>query len=133
MVSRRDWRGISFWPKYVFIFHISMSLMRCFLVSLRLRIKSRTIREVYSNTVLRSQADVPSRRFLEPVRSQTIRDLCHFRRYRITLIIRTSQLSVAYEKIRFLGGKLGKAIADEYDASTVGDLLCDRLPSCSWF
>ncbi|KAF4597468.1 DNA-directed DNA polymerase eta rad30 [Pleurotus pulmonarius] len=29
-----------------------------------------------------------------------------------------------FQKIRFLGGKLGKAIAEEYDASTVGDLLC---------
>ncbi|KAI5829130.1 DNA/RNA polymerase [Schizophyllum commune Tattone D] len=28
-----------------------------------------------------------------------------------------------FQKIRFLGGKLGKAIAQEYDASTVGDLL----------
>lgn len=26
-------------------------------------------------------------------------------------------------KIRFLGGKLGKALAGEYDVSTVGDLL----------
>ncbi|KZT73514.1 DNA/RNA polymerase [Daedalea quercina L-15889] len=28
-----------------------------------------------------------------------------------------------FQKIRFLGGKLGKAIAEEYEASTVGDLL----------
>lgn len=28
-----------------------------------------------------------------------------------------------WRKIRFLGGKLGKAIAEEYEASTVGDLL----------
>lgn len=27
-------------------------------------------------------------------------------------------------QIRFLGGKLGKALAQEYDVSTVGDLLC---------
>jgi hypothetical protein len=27
-------------------------------------------------------------------------------------------------QIRFLGGKLGEAIANEYDVSTVGDLLC---------
>ena len=26
-------------------------------------------------------------------------------------------------KIRFLGGKLGKALAEEYDVSTVSDLL----------
>ena len=26
-------------------------------------------------------------------------------------------------QIRFLGGKLGKALAEEYDVSTVGDLL----------
>lgn len=28
-----------------------------------------------------------------------------------------------FQKIRFLGGKLGKAIAEEYDASTIGELL----------
>ncbi|KAH9945194.1 DNA/RNA polymerase [Epithele typhae] len=28
-----------------------------------------------------------------------------------------------FQKIRFLGGKLGKALAEEYDVSTVGDLL----------
>lgn len=28
-----------------------------------------------------------------------------------------------FDQIRFLGGKLGKALADEYDVSTVGDLL----------
>jgi len=27
-----------------------------------------------------------------------------------------------FQKIRFLGGKLGTAIAEEYDAKTVGDL-----------
>lgn len=31
--------------------------------------------------------------------------------------------SVCVHQIRFLGGKLGKAIAEEYEASTVGDLL----------
>ncbi|KAF9006628.1 hypothetical protein BDQ17DRAFT_1352101 [Cyathus striatus] len=30
---------------------------------------------------------------------------------------------IPFQKIRFLGGKLGKAIAKEYEASTVGDLL----------
>ncbi|KAI0749875.1 DNA/RNA polymerase [Daedaleopsis nitida] len=30
-----------------------------------------------------------------------------------------------FQKIRFLGGKLGKALAEEYDVSTVGDLLCE--------
>ncbi|KAI0308763.1 hypothetical protein OF83DRAFT_1296428 [Amylostereum chailletii] len=30
-----------------------------------------------------------------------------------------------FQKIRFLGGKLGQAVADEYSASTVGDLLED--------
>lgn len=30
---------------------------------------------------------------------------------------------IAFRKIRFLGGKLGKAFAQEYDASTVSDLL----------
>jgi hypothetical protein len=28
------------------------------------------------------------------------------------------------DKIRFLGGKLGNALATEYDVSTVADLLC---------
>ncbi|CAA7266911.1 unnamed protein product [Cyclocybe aegerita] len=32
-----------------------------------------------------------------------------------------------FQKIRFLGGKLGEAIAREYDASTVGDLLTISL------
>ncbi|PCH42673.1 DNA polymerase eta [Wolfiporia cocos MD-104 SS10] len=32
-----------------------------------------------------------------------------------------------FQKIRFLGGKLGKAIAEEYDVSTVGDLLTDEM------
>ncbi|KAG5653390.1 hypothetical protein H0H81_000777 [Sphagnurus paluster] len=32
-----------------------------------------------------------------------------------------------FQKIRFLGGKLGSAIAQEYDASTVGDLLSISL------
>ncbi|KZT06045.1 DNA/RNA polymerase [Laetiporus sulphureus 93-53] len=32
-----------------------------------------------------------------------------------------------FQKIRFLGGKLGKAMAEEYDASTVGDLLAINL------
>ncbi|OSX59100.1 hypothetical protein POSPLADRAFT_1151543 [Postia placenta MAD-698-R-SB12] len=32
-----------------------------------------------------------------------------------------------FQKIRFLGGKLGKAFAEEYDASTVGDLLAISL------
>ena len=31
-------------------------------------------------------------------------------------------------QIRFLGGKLGKALAEEYDVSTVGDLLCVFVP-----
>ncbi|KAH9925458.1 DNA/RNA polymerase [Amylocystis lapponica] len=30
---------------------------------------------------------------------------------------------MAFQKIRFLGGKLGKAFAEQYDVSTVGDLL----------
>ncbi|KAI0329300.1 DNA/RNA polymerase [Cubamyces sp. BRFM 1775] len=32
-----------------------------------------------------------------------------------------------FQKIRFLGGKLGKALAEEYDVSTVGDLLTINL------
>ena len=28
-----------------------------------------------------------------------------------------------FQKIRFLGGKLGSAIAEEYDVSTISDLL----------
>ncbi|KAA1467336.1 DNA/RNA polymerase [Dentipellis sp. KUC8613] len=32
-----------------------------------------------------------------------------------------------FQKIRFLGGKLGKALAEEYDVSTVGDLLTISL------
>ncbi|TFK49546.1 DNA/RNA polymerase [Heliocybe sulcata] len=32
--------------------------------------------------------------------------------------------SMPFQKIRFLGGKLGKALAEEYDVKTVGDLLC---------
>ncbi|KAI0926251.1 hypothetical protein AcV5_008760 [Taiwanofungus camphoratus] len=32
-----------------------------------------------------------------------------------------------FQKIRFLGGKLGKALAQEYDVSTVGDLLAISL------
>ncbi|OCH84811.1 DNA polymerase eta [Obba rivulosa] len=32
-----------------------------------------------------------------------------------------------FQKIRFLGGKLGKALAQEYDVSTVGDLLTISL------
>lgn len=32
-----------------------------------------------------------------------------------------------FQKIRFLGGKLGKALAEEYDVSTVGDLLTVSL------
>ncbi|CAL1716039.1 unnamed protein product [Somion occarium] len=32
-----------------------------------------------------------------------------------------------FQKIRFLGGKLGKALAEEYDVSTVGDLLTITL------
>ena len=31
-------------------------------------------------------------------------------------------------QIRFLGGKRGKALAEEYDVSTVGDLLCVFVP-----
>lgn len=34
---------------------------------------------------------------------------------------------MAFQKIRFLGGKLGEAIANEYDVSTVGDLLTITL------
>ncbi|KAI0366284.1 DNA/RNA polymerase [Pilatotrama ljubarskyi] len=34
---------------------------------------------------------------------------------------------MAFQKIRFLGGKLGKALAEEYDVSTVGDLLTISL------
>ncbi|KAH8100816.1 DNA/RNA polymerase [Cristinia sonorae] len=34
---------------------------------------------------------------------------------------------MAFQKIRYLGGKLGKAIAEEYDVSTVGDLLTITL------
>ncbi|KAH7106557.1 hypothetical protein BKA62DRAFT_687485 [Auriculariales sp. MPI-PUGE-AT-0066] len=34
---------------------------------------------------------------------------------------------MAFQKIRFLGGKLGKALAAEYDVSTVGDLLSISL------
>ncbi|KAH7927955.1 DNA/RNA polymerase [Leucogyrophana mollusca] len=34
---------------------------------------------------------------------------------------------MAFQKIRFLGGKLGDAIAKEYDVSTVGDLLSINL------
>ena len=30
-------------------------------------------------------------------------------------------------QIRFLGGKLGKALAEEFDAATVNDLLCIDL------
>jgi len=32
-----------------------------------------------------------------------------------------------FQKIRFLGGKLGAAIAEEYDVETVGDLLIISL------
>ncbi|CDO76995.1 hypothetical protein BN946_scf184298.g22 [Trametes cinnabarina] len=43
----------------------------------------------------------------------------------------TSALTASYKKpmnqIRFLGGKLGKALAEEYDVSTVGDLLTISL------
>jgi hypothetical protein len=35
-----------------------------------------------------------------------------------------SLVTCKYVQIRFLGGKLGEAIANEYDVSTVGDLLC---------
>ncbi|KIY43793.1 DNA/RNA polymerase [Fistulina hepatica ATCC 64428] len=34
-----------------------------------------------------------------------------------------------FQKIRFLGGKLGTALAQEYDASTVGDMLNGTYPS----
>jgi len=30
---------------------------------------------------------------------------------------------LTWYQIRFLGGKLGKALAEEFEASTVGDLL----------
>ncbi|THH26302.1 hypothetical protein EUX98_g7885 [Antrodiella citrinella] len=33
---------------------------------------------------------------------------------------------MAFQKIRFLGGKLGKALAEEYDVSAVGDILCNH-------
>ncbi|KAK2460925.1 hypothetical protein APHAL10511_007395 [Amanita phalloides] len=34
---------------------------------------------------------------------------------------------IPFQKIRFLGGKLGKALAEEFEASTVGDLLTINL------
>ncbi|KAG2017823.1 eta DNA polymerase [Coprinopsis cinerea AmutBmut pab1-1] len=36
-------------------------------------------------------------------------------------------IPMAFQKIRFLGGKLGRALAQEYDAATVGDLLSISL------
>ncbi|KAM6504280.1 hypothetical protein JOM56_001223 [Amanita muscaria] len=35
---------------------------------------------------------------------------------------------IPFQKIRFLGGKFGKAIAEEFEASTVGDLLFVQAP-----
>lgn len=43
---------------------------------------------------------------------------------KVLMVFRVEPLnSVCVHQIRFLGGKLGKAIAEEYEASTVGDLL----------
>ncbi|KAH9958595.1 hypothetical protein BC827DRAFT_1136015 [Russula dissimulans] len=36
-------------------------------------------------------------------------------------------IPMPFQKIRFLGGKLGQAIADKFEASTVGDLLYDHV------
>ena len=43
---------------------------------------------------------------------------------------------LTWYQIRFLGGKLGKALAEEFEASTVGDLLLVEIFSalnlCDW-
>jgi len=36
-------------------------------------------------------------------------------------------IPMPFQKIRFLGGKLGQAIADKFEVSTVGDLLSISL------
>ncbi|THH10886.1 hypothetical protein EW145_g1009 [Phellinidium pouzarii] len=51
-----------------------------------------------------------------------------YRKFNTQNILRNSAIPgflkpMPFQKIRFLGGKLGKAIAGEYDVSTVGDLL----------
>lgn len=64
------------------------------------------------------------RAFFETLRYQTIFDLWPFKRLFVTCITAFPQIvTVQLFQIRFLGGKLGEAIANEYDVSTVGDLL----------
>ncbi|OCB84740.1 eta DNA polymerase [Sanghuangporus baumii] len=51
-----------------------------------------------------------------------------YRKFNTQNILRNSAIPgflkpMPFQKIRFLGGKLGKALANEYDVSTVGDLL----------
>ncbi|KAL7416652.1 hypothetical protein BDY24DRAFT_408629 [Mrakia frigida] len=55
-----------------------------------------------------------------------------YKKPRAQTVLRTSAVSrflrpMAFQKIRFLGGKLGDAIANEYGAATVGDLLSVSL------
>jgi hypothetical protein len=54
---------------------------------------------------------------------RTTSDHYRFRRYSFFIVILYSIKDTDFVQIRFLGGKLGKAIAAEFEASTVGDLL----------
>lgn len=46
-----------------------------------------------------------------------------FQKVRFVWVAWRSPADITISKIRFLGGKLGEAIASQYDVSTVGDLL----------
>lgn len=66
-------------------------------------------------SILRNAA-IPN--YLKPMPFQKVRGVPH----EVSALGFASSF-VLPNKIRFLGGKLGKAFAEEYDASTVGDLL----------
>ena len=67
-------------------------------------------------TILRNAA-IPN--YLKPMPFQKV----SIYSYEVVRVATTTIVADNGDQIRFLGGKLGKALAEEYDVSTVSDLL----------
>ncbi|KAH8118115.1 eta DNA polymerase [Phellopilus nigrolimitatus] len=82
-------------------------------------------KEVHEKLGYLTSAGIARNKFLSKL-------VASYRKFNTQNILRNSAIPgflkpMPFQKIRFLGGKLGKALAGEYDVSTVGDLLSITL------
>lgn len=70
-----------------------------------------------------SRVDIPAQSILRNAAIPNYLMPIPFQKVTLTRCAYRSASSKGSDQIRFLGGKLGQAIADKFEVSTVGDLL----------